>query len=300
MAPNGKKYIGITMLELEGRWQKGKGYKNQLFDRAIKKYGWENIEHEVLHENLTKEQAIKIEIDLIKNHQCTNPKFGYNTTIGGEGSNGFSPSEETRKKMSEAVKGEKAVWYGRHLTADMKQQISIKIKLLWENKEYREVRVASLTGLKHTEEHNDKISKSLLKLWENNEGYRNKTLENLAIMHKDEEIQKRRVAAIRETWENEELREHMSIINKGERNHFYGKTHSDETKQLLADLARGKCGVLHPRSKPVLQYDMDGNFINRYESGNLAAIAMGTSASNINLCVNGRTKSSCGYKWKFE
>ena len=298
--PNGKGYIGITMLELEGRWKKGKGYENQLFDRAIKKYGWENIKHTVLFSNLTKEQAKEKEIQLIKEHNCTNPKNGYNVTIGGEGSNGFSPSEETRRKISESHKGEKAVWFGRHLTDDMKRQISTKIKLLWKNKAYRGAMIASIVGRKLTEEHKGKISKGMLKIWEGNKGYRNRTLENLEIMRNDEEIQKRRINGIKRAYENEELRDQMSIRNAGGKNPFYGKHHTDETKRLLADLSRGKCGSLHPRSKPVLQYDMDGNFIGRYESGNLAAMAMGTTAGNINSCARGEKEISCGYKWKRE
>ena len=56
--PNGKVYIGITCQKPEQRWRHGKGYKrNALFFRAINKYEWENIKHEILYENLTKEQA---------------------------------------------------------------------------------------------------------------------------------------------------------------------------------------------------------------------------------------------------
>ena len=55
-APNEKIYIGITSQDPERRWQNGYGYATQqLFWRAIQKYGWENIQHEILEENLTKE-----------------------------------------------------------------------------------------------------------------------------------------------------------------------------------------------------------------------------------------------------
>lgn len=67
ISPNNKVYIGITQQEPKQRWQGGKGYKeNQYFYRAIQKYGWDNFQHEILFENLTKQEAEKKEIELIK------------------------------------------------------------------------------------------------------------------------------------------------------------------------------------------------------------------------------------------
>lgn len=84
--PNGKKYVGITKQELNNRWQNGRGYEkhNKRFYNAILKYGWENIKHEVLFENLTQEEAFKLEIELIALNESNNPNYGYNQTEGGE------------------------------------------------------------------------------------------------------------------------------------------------------------------------------------------------------------------------
>lgn len=57
---------------------------NWLFYRAIKKYGWENIQHEIVLDGLTKSMAKQAEIDLIAKYDSTNPKFGYNITKGGD------------------------------------------------------------------------------------------------------------------------------------------------------------------------------------------------------------------------
>lgn len=86
IAPNNKKYIGITSCDdPEKRWRKGKGYyKNKHFTNAIKRYGWENIEHKILYEDLEKEEAQTKEIELIKKHKSNNVKYGYNNTKGGE------------------------------------------------------------------------------------------------------------------------------------------------------------------------------------------------------------------------
>jgi group I intron endonuclease len=101
--PNGKVYIGITSRKPEYRWNYGKGYKhNEYFYRAINKYGWDNIKHEILFTNLTKEQAEAKEIELIKHYDSTNRFKGYNIKSGGDT---CEASEETRLKMSKAQKG---------------------------------------------------------------------------------------------------------------------------------------------------------------------------------------------------
>ena len=63
-------YIGQTGQDLEERWQNGEGYKqhNQMLYHQIKKYGWENINHILYKDNLTKKEADIIERDLI--HFC--------------------------------------------------------------------------------------------------------------------------------------------------------------------------------------------------------------------------------------
>lgn len=83
--PNEKVYIGITKQKPERRWQNGCGYaSNIVFSRAIKKYGWDNIKHEVLQDGLTKEEAKQVERDLIATHRSTDRRFGYNKTPGGD------------------------------------------------------------------------------------------------------------------------------------------------------------------------------------------------------------------------
>lgn len=103
-APNGKVYIGITSKDVNERWRNGKGYfRNTLFWRAIKKYGWENIKHEILIDGISKDEACRIEQELIAKYQSNNPAYGYNLTSGGE--SGAVMSDATRKRMSDSMKG---------------------------------------------------------------------------------------------------------------------------------------------------------------------------------------------------
>lgn len=106
--PNGKKYVGITSQAPERRWQKGKGYaygSNPYFYNAIKKYGWENIKHEILFRNLTKEEAEQKEIELIAKHRTSERKYGYNIDLGG--STFGKHSEEYKQRMSNM---QKEIW----------------------------------------------------------------------------------------------------------------------------------------------------------------------------------------------
>lgn len=123
--PSGKVYIGITGKKPEQRWENGSGYKgNKHFYRAILKYGWENIEHEIVKNGLTKQQACDLEIELIAEYDATNPRNGYNNSTGGECSGlGVRQSAETRRKRSESLKGANNPWYGKRHSAETRRKM---------------------------------------------------------------------------------------------------------------------------------------------------------------------------------
>lgn len=126
-SPSGKVYIGMTGLKPEYRWNNGKGYinTNAHFRNAIKKYGWDNFEHEVVYENLDRETACQKEVELIKFYDSTNPQNGYNITTGGEiGYCVTFISEEVREKRSKLMSGENNPMYGKHHTEETRKKIS--------------------------------------------------------------------------------------------------------------------------------------------------------------------------------
>jgi hypothetical protein len=80
-------------------------------------------------------------------------------------------------------------------------------------------------------------------------------------------------------------KQHIKNISKakmGEGNHMFGKFGKD-----------------NPKSKPLKQYDLEGNFIRDWESCSVVARELGFSQGNINSCAKGKTKTACGFKWKF-
>ena len=89
------------------------------FWNAIQKYGWDNFEHEILFDGLTKEEAEQKEIELIAYYNSNNKDYGYNLSSGGEsGSKGYKHTDETKKRMSENRKGKKNSMYGKHHTEE--------------------------------------------------------------------------------------------------------------------------------------------------------------------------------------
>lgn len=118
-APNGKVYIGITCNDVKIRWKNGYGYKDgqPLFWNAIKKYGWDNFKHEILHDGMTEIEAKEKEIEMIALYKSNNREYGYNMTAGGDGRSCVVVSEETKQKLRIASTG-------RSATAETRQRMS--------------------------------------------------------------------------------------------------------------------------------------------------------------------------------
>lgn len=118
--PNNKVYIGITCQEPEMRWgDHGEGYmrlnkKGQPTQAkmyyAIKKYGWDNVQHEIIKIVYSKKDAEKQERYYItKVYKSHFEKYGYNIMRGGS--------------------------YKGALTAKIKQKISDSVKLAYQTSE---------------------------------------------------------------------------------------------------------------------------------------------------------------------
>lgn len=112
-SPSNKVYIGITKQKPYKRWKYGYGYDDSqpLIKKAIQKYGWNNIRHEILYNNLTKKEAEQKEIELIAFYKSNQKEYGYNIQSGGI--SGENTSEETKKKMSISKLGDKNPMYGK-------------------------------------------------------------------------------------------------------------------------------------------------------------------------------------------
>ncbi len=101
---NNKIYIGQTK-DIQTRWSyNGEMYRGSVyFYHAIQKYGWNNFEHIILEENLTKEKADFWEKYYIDFYNTMDPKNGYNLKSGGLNS---QLNDISKKKISNTKKSQ--------------------------------------------------------------------------------------------------------------------------------------------------------------------------------------------------
>lgn len=103
---NGKIYIGQTINHFDRRYRSGNVGKythNEHLKNSIEKYGVENFLIEKEFDIAYDQKELNDKEDLyIRKYNCLDNRYGYNKKEAG--SNG-KPTEETRKKQSEAHKG---------------------------------------------------------------------------------------------------------------------------------------------------------------------------------------------------
>ena len=257
IAPNGKKYYGITGQEPENRWKKGNGYYTQYFYRAIKKYGWDNIEHIVLQEDLDEEEAKELEQYMIQWYNTNNPNYGYNISLGGEGSPGVSPSEESRQKMREAK-------IGTHpcLSEEVRQQKREAFSGKNNPMYGKRGELSPLYGKPRSEETKRKISEANKGTNSYMYGKRGELCPNYGRRH------------------SEETKRKMSEARKG-------KPRSEETKKKISEANKGANSY---RARSVICITTNKVFCGINEAARLYNMSNG---SNIVACCKGK-RNYCG------
>lgn len=145
---NGKVYIGTTNRGFEYRKHEhvyaSESNPKFKFHQAIKKYGIDNFNEEILIENIdSKEQANNLEIEYIKIFDSY--KNGYNMTEGGGNRGEFKHSNESKEKMRLSKLGIK-------LSDEHKKKISNSLKNKPKTKEHNIKVGLANKGKKHSKE----------------------------------------------------------------------------------------------------------------------------------------------------
>ena len=277
ICPNDKKYYGMTK-NVEQRWGKdGYGYKKHhpLFYNDILFYGWDNIEHLIIADNLTKEEAALLEEELIRGNRTYNSKYGYNKYIGrkltdeykevmSEANKGKVFSEEHKAKLSKSKKGVNHPMYGKPLSEEHRTKLSEANK-----------------GKVLSDETKAKMSEA--KKGEKNPNYGNYGKHF-----------------------SEEHKAKLSEAKKGINHPMYGKHHTEETKTKMSKARKGKVlsdehkakmseakkdkyvGANHPNAKKVICITTMTVFDTIKEAAEYYSI----EESNICSCCKGKYKSA--------
>ncbi len=196
---NGKRYIGQhSGDDLNQYWNhcvaaalRCKQDKPHLYN-AVRKYGVINFEIVPLVIVKSKQEMDKYEIGLIRALDTRRPN-GYNLTDGGDGQLGRSPSEETRRKISETKKSQKL-----HHSEESKQRLREAMAGFQHSDETKQ----KMSKYVKTEDHCRKISKAKMG---------NKSRLGMKM---SEETKKRRLEALDGKIFSEESRIRMSVAQK--------------------------------------------------------------------------------------
>ena len=244
---NGKCYIGQTLYDAEKTRIRhhftGKSKANLPLQRAIAKYGKDAFTHEILHDSIIPEFLDMLEIEAIAKYNTLSPN-GYNLTTGGGSSR---PSDETRRKMSEAHTGEKNGFYGKKHSDETRRKMSKARKGKKGKKHPPETRrriSEANKGKKRSSESRQRISEATKKMSA-------ETRRKLSEAHKGKKHTpetRRKMSEARKGEKNHnfgkefsvETRRKLSERQKGDKNHFYGKKHTTETRQKMSEAHKGK------------------------------------------------------------
>lgn len=180
--PDDKVYIGCTTVSLETRAKLG--YGGTDFQRAIDRFGWDNIQSEVLAEAETMQEARELEQKYIEQYDAMNPDKGYNR----KGS-GYSMSRVRRIQMS------------------------MKTKEFWKDEVHLNKMKEAIAESRKSPEYRQKLSEAIKKKWQD-KLYRQKVSDSMKIRMQNPEVKKQMSDTTKRRFESEESRKRHSELMK--------------------------------------------------------------------------------------
>lgn len=273
--PSKKVYIGITSRDVRKRWNRGLGYKScTSFYNAIKKYGWDNIEHEILEENLSFEDAEIKEKYYIEKYNSNNPAYGYNLTSGGLGSNGFRLPEEKRKELSKNRQGINSIGYGFYPSDSTKKKMSDSAK----GRVFKQGTRQKLADSKKKPVYQYDLNGNFIREFD------------CAIQAADTlEINRGNLCSC------------CRNVVKSAGGYFWSYEMIENPKLIQEHLKNIKCfPILKGRNeKAVYKLDLQGNVIAKYDSIKSASIDTGISSQEISQSCKNQNKITREYRWRY-
>ena len=288
---NGKQYVGITSKAPEKRWQNGRGYYDQPFHKAIKKYGWDGFYHEVIAGNLTKEEAENFEVLLIQKLDSVIGHNGYNASIGGG-----APAFEMTPVYQFDLHGNLIREYGgicqieeklgipsSNIIACCQEKVSHARGYIWRYKK----------DVSDLEKFKNELDISVYDIYE--PIYQFDMKQNFIAEYENA------AAAMRQNpkWFS------SSVLDNCRGNLKHASGYIWRFKKDVPDIEGFKNVKIdfskkHKESEPVLQFDLDGNFIREFKSAKAAAELYNCTRHTITYACCGRTKTGVGFLWRYK
>ena len=277
---NNNLYIGLSRDILkrfkQHKWKLNHNkHVNEHLQNAWNKYGEDAFCFEIIEE-CSEEKLNEREIYWINFYGGYNNKNLYNMKDGGDS---MKLSSETIEKIRKANLGENNHMFGKHLSEKTKRKLSESLKGKKHNVKYfvpwNKGGTSWSKGKHLSEEHKRKIG-----------------LANKGRKFSREAIEKGRLKRIGiKPWNtgmkmSDEYRNKLSEAHKGQKPWIAGKHHSLETKIKS--------------SRPVLQFDLEGNLVAEYYGTVEAEKHTGIDNSNIVRCCRGKRRKAGGFIWKYK
>lgn len=292
---NGKQYIGKTFGALQDRMYAHKICNdNCLFHKAIRKYGWDDFEWDVLYKSEDEASLYQKEKLYIKLYNSYLP-FGYNMTTGGDGNYSREFSEDWRfNNMQRAYKLAKQIY-----CAEL-------------NKVYLSIAETSYdTGVSQNyitamcKEPYRKTNKyhfcynTPSAIIELQNRYLQDSLEYGYYVNMSEESRaKRSLASSKRKW-SEATRETMKVKMSGVNNYWYGRKQPRHTVERgIAYRKEHYIGAGNPSARAIINTDTGVHFSTMKEAAEYYNIPT-SGTNNICSCCKGRLKTAYGYRWAY-
>lgn len=293
---NGKSYVGVTgRYPVKNRWgPNGINYKSQIFYRAIQKYGWDNFEHIIFASNLTIQEAKEMEVTLIKELKSLVAQNGYNVSEGGDANTSLC-----KKIVQFDLHGNYLKTYDSALSAS--EICNLHLPNMIDCCKGRSLQSGGYIWRYEVDVDDIKTFKNTLdlSLYERYEPIYQFTL-NGEFVREYKNVQEA-VLLNKDLYSSS-----IYDVCRGEYRHTGGyiwkfKKDVSNIQMFIDDPNNFKDKDNKARAKkPVLMFDLDGNYIREFSSSLEAADFLGCWRHTIENCCNGKTRIAYGYLFRYK
>lgn len=210
-SPQGKQYVGITTLTVNRRMT---GHKTAArhgspypLHAAIRKYGFDAMRVEVLHDSTDMAELHRLEAETIAERNTQSPN-GYNLTAGGEGTLNHAVTEENRVRLSKcmldrwndpdfvSMRKQKASEQAKKMSPEHRSALNAGGSVYWSNPENHERRTAQIAALRAAEPERFANQSRALIAYNTSEKGKLKSSETATVLRASQTSERRREIAI--------------------------------------------------------------------------------------------------------